>query len=140
MTGAEDSCLFCKIVAGEVPATIVQQDERTVAFMDINSATRGHAVVVPRAHSRDLPEVGRDDLDAVMVAAQRLAQRTRDALGADGINLLNSCGEAARQTIHHLHVHVIPRYHDHPLQLPWRPQPGDADGIKAAAALLKGDG
>lgn len=137
MAGPEDSCLFCKIVAGELPATIVQEDDRTVAFMDINPATRGHALVVPRAHVKDLLEIGRDDLDAVMAAAQRLAARARDALQADGINVLNACGEAAWQTVFHFHVHVIPRYRDDPLRLPWRPAPGDPEEIEAAAALLK---
>jgi len=140
MAGAQESCLFCKIIAGQVPATIVQEDERTVAFMDINPATRGHALVVPRAHARDLLEIGREDLDAVLVAAQRLAGRAKEALGADGINLLNSCGEAAWQTVFHFHIHVIPRYRDDPLQLPWRPAPGDPDEIKAASELLKGGG
>ena len=63
----------------------------------------------------------------------------RDRLGADGINLLNSCGAAAWQTVFHFHVHVIPRYEDDPLRLPWRPHPGDADDIAAAGELLKGD-
>src|SRR5438876_5947765 len=106
---AED-CLFCGIVAGDVPAQIVDSDEHTVAFMDINPATRGHALVVPRTHSRDLLEIGRDDLDAVAAAAQRLAARAQEAFMADGINLINSCGQAAWQTVFHFHVHGIPRY------------------------------
>ena len=137
MAGAEDSCLFCKIIAGEVPATIVQEDERTVAFMDINPATRGHALVVPRAHVRDLLEIGREDLDAVLAAAQRLAGRAKEALQADGINLLNSCGAAAWQTIFHFHIHVIPRYDGDPLRLPTRPQEGDPEEIARVASELR---
>jgi histidine triad (HIT) family protein len=136
---AEADCLFCKIVAGEIPATVVQEDDRTIAFMDINPATRGHALVVPRAHARDLLEIGGEDLAAVVAAAQRLAGRAKEALRADGINLINSCGDAAWQTVFHFHVHVVPRYRDDPLQLPWHPAPGDPDEIKAAAALLKGE-
>jgi histidine triad (HIT) family protein len=132
---AED-CIFCKIIAGELPGRIVDQDERTVSFMDINPATRGHALVVPRAHSRDLLEIDEADLTATILAAQRLARRAVDRLGADGINLLNSCGRAAWQTVFHFHVHVIPRYVDDPLQLPWRPHAGDPDEIAAAAAAL----
>jgi histidine triad (HIT) family protein len=135
---ADADCLFCKIVAGEVPATVVQEDERTVAFMDINPATPGHALVVPRAHARDLLEIEREDLDAVLAAAQRLARRAKEVLQPDGINLLNSCGEAAWQTVFHFHVHVIPRYRDDPLQLPWKPGPGDPEEIKATGARLKG--
>jgi histidine triad (HIT) family protein len=107
--------------------------------MDINPATRGHALIIPRAHVRDLHAVDPDDLRAVAVAAQRLASRARDRLGADGVNLLNSNGAAAWQTVFHFHVHVIPRYEDDPLRLPWRPHPGDAEEIAAAGELLKGD-
>ena len=135
----DPDCLFCKIVAGEIPSTRVDEDDRTVAFMDINPATRGHALVITREHYRDLHEVPTDELAATVVAAQRLAGRVRDRLGADGINLLNSCGAAAWQTVFHFHVHVIPRYHDDPLRLPWRPHPGDADEIAAAGAALRGD-
>jgi histidine triad (HIT) family protein len=106
--------------------------------MDINPATRGHALVIPRAHVRDLHAVDPDDLRAVAVAAQRLASRARDRLGADGVNLLNSNGAAAWQTVFHFHVHVIPRYEGDPLRLPWVPGPGDMDEIKAAAAQLTG--
>jgi histidine triad (HIT) family protein len=135
---ASEDCLFCKIVAGEVSAKVVDSDERTVSFMDINPATRGHALVVTRRHARDLFEVDAEDLAATMEAARRLAARARDRLGADGVNLLNSCGRAAWQTIFHFHVHVIPRYEDDPLRLPWRPAPGDEDEIAAAAAELGG--
>jgi histidine triad (HIT) family protein len=138
MPDRDPDCLFCKIVAGELPATVVAEDERTVAFMDINPATRGHALVVPRNHSKDLLSVPEDDLSAVAEAAKRLARRAKDALGADGVNLLNSCGRAAWQTVFHFHVHVIPRYVDDPLRLPWQPAPGDSEAIAAAAAALKG--
>ena len=94
MSAGQD-CLFCKIVAGEIPATRVDEDERTVAFMDINPATRGHLLVVPREHSVDLLEVPEADLDACARTAQRLARRVLDRLDADGVNLLNSCRPAA---------------------------------------------
>jgi histidine triad (HIT) family protein len=135
----DPDCLFCKILAGEVPSTRVDEDERTASFMDINPATRGHALVIPREHYRDLFEVPEDELAATTAAAQRLAGRIRDRLGADGVNLLNSCGAAAWQTIFHFHIHVIPRYDDDPLRLPWVPQPGDSEEIAAAADKLRGE-
>jgi histidine triad (HIT) family protein len=135
---ADPDCLFCKIVAGDVPATVVDSDERTVAFMDINPATRGHALVVPREHAPDLLSIGQEELDACMRAAQRLARRAKERLGADGINLLNSCGPAAWQTVFHFHVHVVPRYDDDPLELPWTPRPGDEEEIRATAEELRG--
>jgi histidine triad (HIT) family protein len=135
---ADAECLFCKIVAGDLPGTIIDSDELTLSFMDINPVTRGHALVVPRNHSRDVHEIGTEDLAAVMLAAQRLAARARDALGADGVNILNFNGRAAWQSVFHFHVHMIPRYEDDPLRLQWVPGPGDPDEIAAAAALLKG--
>jgi histidine triad (HIT) family protein len=138
MADRDPDCLFCKIVAGEIPGTIVAEDERTVAFMDINPATRGHALVVPRRHAKDLGEIPTEDLAAVAAAAQRLAARAGDALGADGVNLMNSWGAAAWQTVFHFHMHVIPRYADDPLVLPWKPAPGDEGEIAAAADALRG--
>ena len=124
---ADPDCIFCKIVAGELPATIVDEDERTIAFMDIAPATRGHALVIPRAHSPRPAERRPEDLQAVALAAQRLAARASERLGADGVNLLNSCGAAAWQTVFHFHMHVIPRYAGDPLRLPWVPAPGDPE-------------
>jgi len=139
MSSATADCLFCRILAGELPAQIVAEDERTVSFMDINPATRGHALVIPRAHAEDLYETDPQDVAATAVAAQRLALDARDRLGADGVNLLNACRPAAWQTVFHYHVHVIPRYADDPLRLPWIPHAGDMDEIAAAAAQLRGD-
>ena len=133
----DPDCLFCKIIAGDIPSVRVAEDERTVAFMDINPATRGHALVVPRDHSRDLLQIPAEDLAAVSAMAQRVAHRATEALGADGVNLLNSCGEAAWQTVFHFHMHVIPRYAGDPMRLPWIPAPGDPDAIAAAGAALR---
>jgi histidine triad (HIT) family protein len=138
MTSDRDpDCLFCKIVAGEIPATIIAEEERTIAFMDINPATRGHALVIPRAHARDVHEIDTEDLKAVAGTAQVVAGRLVERLGAAGVNLLNSNGTAAWQTVFHFHVHVIPRYAGDPLRLPWQPAEGDMEDIAAAGAELK---
>jgi histidine triad (HIT) family protein len=131
-----DDCIFCAIAAGEAPATIVAEDERTVAFMDISPATDGHLLVIPRTHSEDVLVIDDADLDATMHAARAMARRVKDRLGADGVNLLNSCGRTAWQTVFHFHVHVIPRYDDDPLKLPWVPEQGDMDAIKRTAEKL----
>jgi histidine triad (HIT) family protein len=132
-----DDCIFCKIVSGEIPAQVLEQDEHTLTFMDVAPATRGHALVIPKRHATDLWEIEPDELAAVATAAQRQALRVRDRLGADGVNLINSCGPAAWQTVFHLHMHVIPRYAGDPLKLPWEPAPGDMDEITAVAAELR---
>jgi len=129
-------CIFCKIVAGELPAAVVGSDERVLAFLDINPATRGHTLVIPRAHVEDIHEIGSEDLAAAIALAQTIAVRARERLGADGVNLLHSSGSAAWQTVFHFHIHVIPRYLGDPLRLPWVPAPGDASEIAAAAAAL----
>jgi histidine triad (HIT) family protein len=133
---ADPDCIFCKIVAGDIPASRVAEDDRAIAFMDISPATRGHVLVIPREHAADLIEVGPADLAACAALAQRIAGRQLDVLGADGVNLLNSCRPAAWQTVFHFHIHVIPRYDDDPLRLPWVPEPGDADAIAATGREL----
>ena len=129
-------CIFCKIVAGELPATVVAADERSLAFLDISPATRGHTLVIPRAHSADIHEIGAEDLAACAAMAQLIAGRVRERLGAEGVNLLHSSGAAAWQTVFHFHIHVIPRYAGDPLRLPWVPAPGDSAEIAAAGAAL----
>ena len=136
MPEPDSDCLFCKIVAGDIPATRVYEDERTIAFMDINPGSRGHLLVIPRAHAKDLLEIGPEDLAAVAATAQVMAHRVKDRLAADGVNLINSCGARAWQTVFHFHMHVIPRYANDSLRLPWQPTPGDRDEIAAAARAL----
>jgi histidine triad (HIT) family protein len=136
----DPDCIFCRIVAGELPSEKLEENERTVSFMDISPATRGHALVIPRAHARDLLEVSAEDLTAVALAAKRLASRAIERLGADGVNLLNSCGSRAWQTVFHFHVHVIPRYAEDPLRLPWTPTPGDREEIARVAGQLRAEG
>jgi histidine triad (HIT) family protein len=134
----DPECIFCKILAGELPGTIVDEDERTVAFMDINPATPGHALVIPRAHSKDLLDIPDDDLSACMLAARRLAKRMEETLDPEGFNILNCCGTAAWQTVFHFHLHVVPRNSDDPLELPWIPKPGDPEDIKRVGSTIKG--
>lgn len=122
-----DDCLFCKIVAGELPSTRVYEDDRVVAIMDIFPATRGHALVIPRAHANDIHEVSGDDLVAAAAAARHLAGAAMRGLRADGVTIMQSNGAAAWQTVFHYHVHVIPRYDGDPLVLPWRPGSSPAD-------------
>jgi histidine triad (HIT) family protein len=133
----DPDCLFCKIVAGELPATVIAEDDHTVAFMDISPATRGHSLVVPREHAQDLLSIEAEELAHVMHTAQKVAGRAMEVLGADGVNVLNSTGEAAWQTVFHFHVHVIPRYEDDPLSLPWVPEEGDLDEIRRVGEELR---
>jgi histidine triad (HIT) family protein len=85
-------------------------------------------------------EIGDYDLTATILAAQRLSQRMKEVLDPDGIDLINACGAAAWQTVFHFHIHVVPRYEDDPLKLPWIPEPGDQDEIAQIANKLRGEG
>ena len=117
-------CVFCGIVSGDVPSVKVAETASTYAFMDINPANDGHLLVIPKQHSTDLLDIGADDLSAVTLEAQRIAQAMVDDAGADGVNLLNCCKAPAWQTVFHFHLHVIPRYADRSvdrLSLPWQP-------------------
>ncbi|MGN6377751.1 MAG: HIT domain-containing protein [Gaiellales bacterium] len=120
-SGPMEDCLFCKIVAGELPSTRVYEDDRVIGILDIFPATRGHALVMPRAHATDVRDVSGDDLQACAAAAKLLAGRAVSGLGADGVTIMQSNGPAAWQTVFHYHVHVIPRYDGDPLRLPWTP-------------------
>jgi histidine triad (HIT) family protein len=133
-----DDCIFCKIVAGEIPSFAVAQSERAYAFADISPATRGHTLVVPREHAADIRDIAPIDLTACALLAKDVAGRVTGRLGAVGVNLLHSAGAGAWQTVFHFHLHVIPRYEGDPLRLPWTPVLGDQSEIAAAAAELRG--
>ena len=139
MAASTEDCIFCGIVAGDVPAQIVDADEHTVSFMDVNPATRGHALVVPRTHSADLMDISDEDLERTMVAARRLTRKLEAALEPDGFNVLNACRPAAWQTVFHYHLHVIPRYDDDPLKLPWIPRGAPAEEIAAIADQIRAE-
>lgn len=110
---ADPDCLFCAIVAGSVPAMQVYSDDHAVAFLDIEPWHRGHTLVVPRRHVADVVS-GAPALTEVAPAVDAVARLLQHRLAADGINLLSSAGAVAGQTVHHLHVHVVPRYADEP--------------------------
>jgi len=134
-----DDCLFCGIVAGDVPGTRVYEDDRAIAILDIFPATRGHVLVVPREHARDVRDIADDDLAHCAVVAKRLAQTAAERLGADGVTIMQSNGPAAWQTIFHYHVHVIPRYDGDPLVLPWKPGESPQDDLPEVARLYAGE-
>lgn len=104
------NCIFCEIAAGRAPAEVVYEDEHTLAFMDISPIHRGHTLVVPKAHAMDVFEIEPEQAAAVMRAAVKVARAMKAALRCDGVNLFQSNGPAAGQTVFHFHVHVLPRW------------------------------
>jgi histidine triad (HIT) family protein len=112
-------CVFCAIAEGREPCASVEEDERTLAFMDRAPANPGHVLVIPKRHSQDMWDVPEGDALAVMATALRVAQRIQIALDADGLNLLQATRAAAFQDVFHFHVHVIPRYRGDAIVPPW---------------------
>ena len=133
------ACEFCEIVEGRDPAHVVRSDERTIAFLDINPATRGHALVVPRAHARTLLDLDPADATAMMAAAQAVAVQLQRTLQPEGLTLFQANEPAGWQTVFHVHLHVLPRWSDDGLVPPWTLTPGDQAELAAVAdEILRG--
>ena len=129
-------CIFCKILAGEIPCTKILETERSLAFADINPATRGHALVIPKAHSVNVFDIAEEDVLDVMALGRRIAQAMPEALGCKGVNLFHCADAVAWQCVFHFHLHVIPRYERDELTAPWTMTPGDMKDIAAAAKSI----
>ena len=129
----KDDCIFCKIANGEIPSRTLYEDEAFRVILDLNPATRGHALIIPKDHALDLHELPDESAGAVMVLAKRLAALMNERLHSDGLNLVQNNGEAAGQTVAHFHLHLIPRYVDDGQKLGWVPReaaPEDLDEVK----------
>src|SRR2546421_3857826 len=126
-------CIFCAIVAGTAPSRKLAEDDRTVSFLDIFPLTRGHALVIPKRHARDLFEVPADDLAAVALMSQQVAAAAMSGLAAEGVNLLQANGAVAYQTVFHFHVHVLPRYRGDGFKVELNRRPGDDVDMDAVA-------
>lgn len=129
----QSNCIFCKIIAGEIPSATVYEDESFKAILDISPAAKGHVIILSKKHCADLLELKDDIVIKALPVAQKLAVALKKELNCDGINLLQNNGEAAGQTIFHFHIHLIPRYNGDQIQMEW--QHGKyADGEAAALA------
>jgi histidine triad (HIT) family protein len=130
-------CVFCRIRDGLIPSTRVYEDERTIAFMDINPLNEGHCLVIPRAHAATIFDAEEADLRAAITTARRVAAAVRAALQPHGLNLLQANGAAAFQSVPHLHFHLVPRWTGDGRGFDWPLVPGDAARIRAAAEKVR---
>ena len=130
-----DDCIFCKIIAGEIPAHKVYEDERTLAFLDILPASRGHTLIIPKEHSPDLESIGSESLCATMRGVQQVDRLLRSKLLPDGMNLFQNNGTAAGQVVFHFHVHLVPRWEGVPASLGRRGETDHAALAQLAAEL-----
>ena len=136
MSQATD-CIFCQIVAGEIPSFQVYQDAATLAFMDINPFNPGHCLVIPKAHAADIFAIAPDDIAAVARTAKIVAGAVRAALRPAGINIVQANGPAAGQTVHHFHCHVFPRAEGDGAAMNWGMTPGDMAEIETLASRIR---
>jgi len=138
MTHPTDAtCVFCKIVAGQLPSFKLLEDEATIAFMDINPVNPGHALAVAKGHWPTVDVIPADALAAVARTAQKIAKASMTALKPAGINLVQANGVAAGQSVPHLHIHIMPRRPNDDVSLNWEPTPGDRAEIEAIYKKLK---
>ena len=127
----DENCIFCKILAGEIPSTAVYEDDDFKAILDVNPAARGHVIILPKNHAANIYELPDENASKIMVVAKKIATAIEKAYHCDGVNILQNNGEAAGQTVFHLHVHVIPRFKGDTVNIGWKQgdMPEDLDAI-----------
>jgi len=106
----KDNCIFCKIINGEIPSHVLYEDEQFKVILDVNPATKGHALILPKEHYANLYELPEETAADAMKLAQRMMRKMTEKLDCDGFNIVQNNGEAAGQTVFHFHMHLIPRY------------------------------
>ena len=132
-------CIFCKIRDGQIPSTRLCEDERTLAFMDINPLNDGHCLVITRAHAPTLFDADPADLQAAIVTAKRVGTAIRRALAPDGLNLLQANGAAAFQSVSHFHLHLVPRWTGDGKGFDWPLVAGDRSRIQTVADTVRAE-
>lgn len=133
----DGTCIFCKIVAGQIPSFRLLEDDHTIAFMDINPVNPGHALAVAKGHWPTVDVIPPDVLASVARTAQKVAKAVMTELKPAGVNLVQANGAGAGQSVPHLHIHVMPRRAGDAVSLNWEPKPGDMKEIEAVFRKLK---
>lgn len=128
-------CIFCKIIEGEIPSTAVYEDDDFRAILDVNPAARGHVIILPKKHAANIFELDDESAQKIFPVAKKIASALMKTYSCDGVNILQNNGEAAGQTVFHLHVHVIPRYKDDAVSIRWKP--GETPDLQAVADEIK---
>ncbi len=130
-------CVFCRIVAGALPAAKVYEDEQTLAFMDIGAVNPGHVLVATKAHVENVFGLDDEQAAAVMRTVARVSRAVRDAFAPAGVNLFQANGRAAEQTVFHFHVHVLPRQEGDGMKLAWPVKNPPREALVANAERLR---
>ena len=132
----DDNCIFCKIANGEIPSATIYEDEDFRAILDLGPASKGHALLLPKEHYRDLFALPYETAAKVLPTAKKVVSRMKSVLGCDGYNLVQNNGTCAGQTVFHFHMHMIPRYEDDGVGIGWKMgELSDADRDEILAKL-----
>ena len=135
----KDDCIFCKIAAGDIPSNTVYENERFRVILDLNPASKGHALILPKNHADDLFDLPEEDRAAVLSVAAKVAGAMKKALSCSGINIVQNNGESAGQTVKHFHLHIIPRYDGDSAMVLWNPGKSEPDEQAKIAEAIKGE-
>jgi histidine triad (HIT) family protein len=133
----DSDCVFCKIIAGQIPCVKLHEDDTTLAFMDINPANDGHCLVITKRHYPTVFEISDEAFAAVARSVRKVARAVNLALSPEGLNLVQANGEGAKQSVKHFHIHVLPRKLDDDLALNWGVNPGNRETIAALADKIR---
>ena len=133
------NCIFCKIANGEIPSTTLYEDEDFRVILDLGPTTRGHALLLPKNHFANLFELDDETAQKAILVAKKMAGKMKDALGADGFNLVQNNGEAAGQTVFHFHMHLIPRYENDNAGILWEPGETTPEDMAEVKRLVDGE-
>ncbi|MCI8274214.1 MAG: HIT family protein [Lachnospiraceae bacterium] len=133
----EETCIFCKIANGDIPAATVYEDEQFRVILDLGPASKGHALILPKNHFADLLDLDEETSRAVLLLAARVGAAMKKSLGCAGFNLVQNNGEAAGQTVFHFHMHVIPRYEGGPRMVSWEPGSPSGEELAGLAESIK---
>lgn len=131
----KNDCIFCAIAAGEIPCFKIYEDDKTLAYLDINPFSEGHALVIPKLHAADISEIGEAELADLVLRVKKVATHLKDALPCDGFNILQNNGAAAGQTVRHIHFHIVPRRNGDALE--FKSGKGDMKALEALAARVR---
>lgn len=126
----DNNCIFCKIAGGEIPSATVYEDSDFRVILDLGPASRGHALILPKEHYKDLCELDESVAAKVLPLAGKVGAAMKEVLGCSGFNVVQNNGETAGQTVFHFHVHIIPRYEGGPAMVTWTP--GNAESTELA--------
>ena len=133
----DNNCIFCRIAGGDIPSSTIYEDEDFRAILDLGPASKGHALILPKNHYKDVCELDADLAAKVLPLAGKIGAAMKEKLGCAGFNLVQNNGSEAGQTVYHFHMHIIPRYESGPAMATWNPGSAASEELEETAKLLR---